>query len=79
MFMTFIDLDQPHLSVFYTKKYYNKKFGTNLRSLKKLKNYYKRYYTRQIEDLFNHPIHPMGKPSGHVFYAKPVYIDTNKS
>ena len=79
MFMTFIDLDQPHLSVFYTKKYYNKKFGTNLRSLKKLKNYSKWYYTRQVEDMFNHPIRPMGKPSGHIFYAKPVYTDTNKS
>ena len=79
MFVMHLDLEQPHLSVYYAKKYYNKLLGTNFRSLKKLKNYYKRYYTRQIEDLFNHPIRPMGKPSGHIFYAKPVYTNTNES
>ena len=79
MFVTHIDLEHPHLSVYYTKKYYNKLLGTNLRSLKKLKNYYKWYYTRQIQDMFNYPIRPMKEPSGHIFYAKPVYRDTNKS
>ena len=79
MFVRYVDLEQPHLSVYYTKKYYNNLLGTNFKSLKKLKNYYKRYYTRQIEEISKCPIRPMKKPSGHVFYIKPVYMDTNKS
>ena len=77
MFMTFIDIEQPHLSVFYTKKYYNKKFGTNLKSLKKLEHYYRQYFRRKVEDMSNYEIYPMGEPDKNLFNVKYIYNTDN--
>ena len=69
--MIFIDMDRPHLSIFLTKKKYDKWNGKKFRSLKKAERYHLRLYMRQFKDIAIE--RPMNKPDNRIFYQKIEY------
>lgn len=67
MSLYYMYLNQPNLTVFYTKKRYSKIYGKKFRSLKKAFAYGNRMFSRQYE-IEVVPESPMAPPSNTIFY-----------